>query len=262
MEEGELSTGAAAGGGDELYNALHQRLVASGEWQRLLILLRRMLDESGWESEFQAYATTKAKQQPVLSVPDLIDVLTPHAQGMLHLWAARCIHESSAHLPVSCSSCHPRRYAPCTCQGPPPGQADKLSRSQSRRRLNQAPTQHMLGPHRFIYPRRITVMYAFHHHSLHTDAIGNALICKQDAVVQQACDCSCTNRETQDITDERVLVTCRTPARRAAKRWSPKRSTAGVSATKHVDVQPARNTSCEKLTFEYMSCTTLSVSCQ
>ncbi|KIS65741.1 uncharacterized protein UMAG_12047 [Mycosarcoma maydis] len=83
MEEGELSTGAAAGGGDELYNALHQRLVASGEWQRLLILLRRMLDESGWESEFQAYATTKAKQQPVLSVPDLIDVLTPHAQDTL-----------------------------------------------------------------------------------------------------------------------------------------------------------------------------------
>lgn len=48
-------------------------------------------------------------------------------------------------------------------------------------------------------------MYAFHHHSLHTDAIGNALICKQDAVVQQACDCSCTNRETQDITDECVI---------------------------------------------------------
>lgn len=80
MEEGELNPSASTGG-DELYNALHQRLVASGEWQRLLILLRRMLDESGWENEFQAFATGKAKQQPVLSVPELIDVLTPHAKG-------------------------------------------------------------------------------------------------------------------------------------------------------------------------------------
>ena len=67
--------------GDDLYNALHQRLVASGEWQRLLILLRRMLDESGWEQEFAAFATNKAKTQPVLSVPELVDVLTSHAKG-------------------------------------------------------------------------------------------------------------------------------------------------------------------------------------
>ncbi|SPO31892.1 uncharacterized protein UTRI_06729 [Ustilago trichophora] len=85
MEEGELSTttNTVASGGDELYNALHQRLVASGEWQRLLILLRRMLDECGWETQFQQHATSKAKQQPVLSVPDLIDVLTPHAKDTL-----------------------------------------------------------------------------------------------------------------------------------------------------------------------------------
>ncbi|GAC92777.1 hypothetical protein PHSY_000333 [Pseudozyma hubeiensis SY62] len=76
MEEGELSSSQH----DPLYNALHQRLVASGEWQRLLILLRRMLDESGWETEFDNFATAKAKTQPVLSVPALIDVLTPHAK--------------------------------------------------------------------------------------------------------------------------------------------------------------------------------------
>ncbi|EST09192.1 Transcription factor, enhancer of yellow 2 [Kalmanozyma brasiliensis GHG001] len=84
MEEGELNPSASSSSGnDELYNALHQRLVASGEWQRLLILLRRMLDESGWENEFQSFATGKAKQQPVLSVPDLIDVLTPHAKDTI-----------------------------------------------------------------------------------------------------------------------------------------------------------------------------------
>ncbi|TKY86924.1 hypothetical protein EX895_004212 [Sporisorium graminicola] len=84
MEEGELNKAPPAPeAGDGLYNALHQRLVASGEWQRLLILLRRMLDESGWETEFQGFATSKAKSQPVLSVPDLIDVLTPHAKDTL-----------------------------------------------------------------------------------------------------------------------------------------------------------------------------------
>ncbi|KAJ9477285.1 Transcription and mRNA export factor SUS1 [Pseudozyma hubeiensis] len=79
MEEGELSSSQH----DPLYNALHQRLVASGEWQRLLILLRRMLDESGWETEFDNFATAKAKTQPVLSVPALIDVLTPHAKDTI-----------------------------------------------------------------------------------------------------------------------------------------------------------------------------------
>ena len=80
MEEGELNP-TLTSAGDELYNALHQRLVASGEWQRLLILLRRMLDECGWETQFQQHAVSKAKQQPVLSVPELIDALGPHARG-------------------------------------------------------------------------------------------------------------------------------------------------------------------------------------
>lgn len=84
MEEGELnptSINAPPPDGDELFNALHQRLVASGEWQRLLILLRRMLDECGWATDFQNTATNKAKTQEVPSVPELIDVLTAHAKG-------------------------------------------------------------------------------------------------------------------------------------------------------------------------------------
>lgn len=96
MEEGELNSASAPPGADELYNALHQRLVASGEWQRLLILLRRMLDECGWETNFQQHATAQAKAQPVLSVPDLIDVLTPHAKGKCSIRQAN-VGQQDAH---------------------------------------------------------------------------------------------------------------------------------------------------------------------
>lgn len=82
MEEGELNPASAPPGGDELYNALHQRLVASGEYSRLQILLKRMLDECGWETQFTNHATRKAKTQPVLSVPDLVDELSAFAKGM------------------------------------------------------------------------------------------------------------------------------------------------------------------------------------
>ena len=86
MEEGELNpstfpSSTTSSVDSELYNALHQRLVASGEWSRLLVLLRRMLDECGWESGLQQHATEKAKSQPVLSVPDLIDELSGYAKG-------------------------------------------------------------------------------------------------------------------------------------------------------------------------------------
>ncbi|KAN0064215.1 SAGA histone acetylase and TREX-2 complexes component [Thecaphora frezii] len=49
MEEGEISN-------DDLYSALHQRLVATGEWARLSTLLKRMLDDSGWEGEMNSHA--------------------------------------------------------------------------------------------------------------------------------------------------------------------------------------------------------------
>lgn len=79
MEEGEIS----GAGGDELYNALHQRLVASGEWAKLSALLRRMLDECGWETALHDHAAAQARAQPTtLSLPDLIDSLVPHAKGM------------------------------------------------------------------------------------------------------------------------------------------------------------------------------------
>lgn len=41
---------------DELLNLLHQRLVTTGEWNTLLADLRRMLEESEWDSQLREYA--------------------------------------------------------------------------------------------------------------------------------------------------------------------------------------------------------------
>ncbi|KAJ1572390.1 hypothetical protein NDA11_007036 [Ustilago hordei] len=87
MEEGELKAGTTTTTttttSEELYKALHQRLVASGEWQRLAILLRRMLDECGWATSLHNTAANTAKRQNVASVPELVDVLTAHAKDSL-----------------------------------------------------------------------------------------------------------------------------------------------------------------------------------
>ncbi|EPQ27729.1 uncharacterized protein PFL1_04866 [Pseudozyma flocculosa PF-1] len=76
MEEGEISN-------DDLYNALHQRLVATGEWARLSTLLKRMLDDSGWEGDLNGHALELAKSQQTLSIHDLMASLTPHAKETL-----------------------------------------------------------------------------------------------------------------------------------------------------------------------------------
>lgn len=153
MEEGELNP--ATSGGDELYNALHQRLVASGEWQRLLILLRRMLDECGWETQFQQTATQKAKQQPVLSVPDLIDQLTPAAKGKLDFSPRRYRCEGRGEerqrqgmLTRSYTFPFPfceYRYTPTTRQSASFGEAEGLPGSKPRRCLNGTRNAHKTG---------------------------------------------------------------------------------------------------------------------
>ena len=147
MEEGELgpTNGVDAGAGrDELYNALHQRLVASGEWQRLLILLKRMLDECGWEAQFQSTATTKAKQQPVLDVPSLIDALTPHAKGR-HL-----PHTASSQELLLTVFVRAIRHAATPRQGASAREAPRLFGPKPRRCLVAPP-----HPISYPYPARL-----------------------------------------------------------------------------------------------------------
>lgn len=41
---------------EELLNLLHQRLVATGEWNTLLAQLRRMLEENDWDAQLREQA--------------------------------------------------------------------------------------------------------------------------------------------------------------------------------------------------------------
>lgn len=41
---------------EQLLNLLHQRLIATGEWSSLLMQLRQMLEDSGWEAKLRDHA--------------------------------------------------------------------------------------------------------------------------------------------------------------------------------------------------------------
>ncbi|PWO00959.1 hypothetical protein FA09DRAFT_336350 [Tilletiopsis washingtonensis] len=66
---------------EQLQAALHARLVESGEWHRILEILRRGLSESGWQAELQEKALGHAKAQETLSLPELVQMLQVDAQA-------------------------------------------------------------------------------------------------------------------------------------------------------------------------------------
>ncbi|PWN37387.1 uncharacterized protein FA14DRAFT_159460 [Meira miltonrushii] len=70
---------------DELHTALHERLVQTGEWHRIMASLRASLDESGWSASLREQAQSQAAQQQNLSLPDLIEELTPFAEKTIPL---------------------------------------------------------------------------------------------------------------------------------------------------------------------------------
>lgn len=45
---------------DELHAALHERLVQTGEWHRIMSSLRAALDESGWTASLRDHANGEA----------------------------------------------------------------------------------------------------------------------------------------------------------------------------------------------------------
>lgn len=89
---------------DELHRALHERLVHTGEWHRIMAALRAQLDESGWTAAVREEAQSRWKQckeamsvaltkllvtvliaragkQDNLSLPKLVEGLTPYAES-------------------------------------------------------------------------------------------------------------------------------------------------------------------------------------
>lgn len=73
---------------EELLNLLHQRLVATGEWNTLLAQLRVLLEESEWDTQLRAQAERTlhahpgdARAQDSLHLPTLVAKLGPYAQS-------------------------------------------------------------------------------------------------------------------------------------------------------------------------------------
>ncbi|KDN52064.1 hypothetical protein K437DRAFT_254618 [Tilletiaria anomala UBC 951] len=65
---------------EELLEALHQRMVITGTWDRLLHRMRSLLKGTTYEEELSAYALERAKCQEQPDVTALIQVLTPRAR--------------------------------------------------------------------------------------------------------------------------------------------------------------------------------------
>ncbi|KAI3489862.1 hypothetical protein L1887_45955 [Cichorium endivia] len=103
-----------------------------------------MLDECGWEAQFQSTATTKAKQQPVLDVPSLIDALTPHAKGR-HL-----PHTASSQELLLTVFVRAIRHAATPRQGASAREASRLFGPKPRRCLVAPP-----HPISYPYPARL-----------------------------------------------------------------------------------------------------------
>lgn len=91
---------------DELHRALHERLVHTGEWHRVMAALRAQLDESGWTAAVREEAQTRAGKQENLSLPKLVEGLTPYAEktipahirdqvtAMLHDFVSRNVEDA------------------------------------------------------------------------------------------------------------------------------------------------------------------------
>ncbi|WFC99594.1 hypothetical protein MYAM1_002339 [Malassezia yamatoensis] len=59
--------------GEQLLNLLHQRLVATGEWNTLLAELRTLLGESEWETQLRDEAEQSIRETMTLKLRDFLD---------------------------------------------------------------------------------------------------------------------------------------------------------------------------------------------
>lgn len=120
---------------EELLNMLHQRMISTGEWSSLLVQLRRMLEESGWEAQLREQAertellrTSKviylhyageARSQDSLHIGAIVDKLGGYAHG-------RCASTSDVTL---------SRYIPGVGANQHFFKSARFFRSKSRRRI-------------------------------------------------------------------------------------------------------------------------------
>ncbi|KAK8846685.1 transcription and mRNA export factor SUS1 [Kwoniella newhampshirensis] len=64
-------------------NAIRQRLIETGDWDRIQKLLRAQLEESGWADDLKDLAKEKARAQETPSLEGVVKAITESAQGMV-----------------------------------------------------------------------------------------------------------------------------------------------------------------------------------
>ncbi|KAJ7280370.1 transcription factor e(y)2-domain-containing protein [Mycena rebaudengoi] len=74
---------------DVLQAQLQQRLLESGEWDRIKFILASKLNESGWTDEMRNRSKERARTMEPLSFVTLLEEMAPHAQTSLPLAVRR-----------------------------------------------------------------------------------------------------------------------------------------------------------------------------
>ncbi|WVR04362.1 transcription and mRNA export factor SUS1 [Kwoniella sp. DSM 27419] len=64
-------------------NAIRQRLMETGDWDRIQKLLRAQLEENGWADDLKDMAKEKARAQETPNLENLIQSISESARSML-----------------------------------------------------------------------------------------------------------------------------------------------------------------------------------
>ncbi|KAJ6602532.1 transcription factor e(y)2-domain-containing protein [Mycena vulgaris] len=65
---------------DALQAQLQQRLLESGEWDRIKFILASKLNDSGWTDDIRNRSKERARSMEPLSFATLLEEMAPHAQ--------------------------------------------------------------------------------------------------------------------------------------------------------------------------------------
>ncbi|CAO1629617.1 unnamed protein product [Sympodiomycopsis kandeliae] len=65
---------------EALFQALHHRLVTTGEWHKLSNQLEQLLQDSNWTSQMTEVASNKAKEMEELNVDEIVKTIMDEGQ--------------------------------------------------------------------------------------------------------------------------------------------------------------------------------------
>ncbi|KAG7085734.1 hypothetical protein E1B28_003277 [Marasmius oreades] len=74
---------------EQLHLQIQQRLIETGEWERIKSNFKAKLDETGWTDDFRDKSKEKARDMDVLSFQSLLSELSPVAHTTIPLAVRR-----------------------------------------------------------------------------------------------------------------------------------------------------------------------------